>query len=327
MPSTTLTQFRDQYVDRVKQRLLAANVASASDTDLILQSALYKALDAVNRIDVIGPDALALLAGMSGAELEAWLGDIANRQAFEAVVASSTAMQAVLASTSAWSAVVASSTAMQAVAASSTAMQAVASSSTAMQAVAASSTTMQAVAASSTAMQAVASSSTAMQAVAASSTAMQAVWASDVAADAVLTSSTAKNAVWESDTALTALQANPAQIARQIGISGRVQYASTSSQSVTLVTQGTRVILLRRWYSNNENDYLRWSRTNGNLATPSVRGLYGVYGYGTQTGSYAINGVYCNSESDAANLVCACNGLRRDTWSNNQTLYVRYITV
>ncbi|WP_170159001.1 hypothetical protein [Tibeticola sediminis] len=156
---------------------------------------------------------------------------------------------------------------------------------------------------------------------------MAAVWASDTAADAVLTSTTAKTAVWESDTALTALQAAPAQIARQIGISGRTMYASTGSDSFTFVANGTRVILLRRWYGSNEYDYLQWSRSGGDLSTPSGRSLYGQPGYGTQTGSYTSNGSYCNSESDAANLVCACSGLRRNTWYYGRTLYVRYITV
>ena len=277
MPSSTLTQYRDQYIQRVKSRLLAADVASATDTELILQSALYKALDAVNRIDLIGPDALSLLAGMTGSELQTWLQDVSNRQAFESIVASSTAMQAV--------------------------------------------------AASSTAMQAVAASATAMQAVAASSTAIQAVWASNTAADAVLTSTTAKNAIWESDTALAALQANPTQIARQIGISGRTQYASTGSPSFTFVAQGTRVILLRRWYSSNEYEYLRWSRSNGNLSTPSGRSLYDQPGCGSDSGTYNSNSSWCTSDGDVANMVVACNGLRRDTWTNSYTLYVRYIVV
>ena len=272
----------------------------------------------------------------------------ASVTAMQAVAASATAMQAVAAGAASMQALIFSAQAMQIVAASATAMRAiaanlraietVANSSTAMQAVAASSVAMQEVAASNMAMRAVATRTTAMQAVAASSVAMQAVaarasakqeiWAVNLAADAVLTSEIAKNAIWESDTALTALQANPTQISRQIGISGRTQYASTNQQSFTFVAQGTRVILLRRWYSGNERDYLRWSRSNDNLATPSGRSLYNEPAYGTQTGTYTSNNTYCNSETEAANLVCACNGLRRDNWHNgNTTLYVRYIPV
>jgi hypothetical protein len=280
---------------------------------------------------------------MTGTQLEEWLQDASNRDAFERILSSPEAMRAVAASSTAMTAVVASSTAMTAVAASSTAMTAVAASSTAMAAVAASSTAMAAVLAnssawnavvnSSTAMAAVAASSTAMTAVAASSTAMDAVWASDTAADAVLTSATARSAVYESDTALARLQANPAQIARQIGISGRTQYASTSSQYFDFVPNGTKVILLRRWYSGNETDYLVWRRgatstgsASGVIQPGGSRVLYGAANNGTVPGTYDNDSTRCNSESDHANFVAACNGLRRNG-GGSTTLYVRYITV
>jgi hypothetical protein len=223
---------------------------------------------------------------------------------------------------------------MAAVVASSTAMAAVVASSTAMAAVAASSTAMAAVVASSTAMAAVVASSTAMAAVAASSTAMDAVWASDAAADAVLTSHTARLAVYESDTALARLQANPAQIARQISIAGRTQYASTGLNTFNFVPNGTKVILLRRWYSNSEFDCLNWRRGAtdtgfyyGVIQPGGSRVLYGDWANGTVPGTYNDDGTRCNSESDHANFVAACNGLRRDAWSQGYTLYVRYITV
>jgi len=193
---------------------------------------------------------------------------------------------------------------------------------------------MAAVAASSTAMAAVAASSTAMAAVAASSTAMDAVWASDIAADAVLTSATARLAVYESDTALARLQAAPAQIARQIGISGRTQYANTSSTTFSFVPNGTPVILLRRWYSGDERDHLNWRRgatstgsASGVIQPGGARVLYGGWANGSTPGTYNDNGTRCNSEGDHANFVAACNGLRRDNWSQGQTLHVRYITV
>jgi len=163
-------------------------------------------------------DTVVLIEGMTGAELETWLGTTENQLAFEAVcnsfvaanqmVSSPDLMTAVAASSTAFAAVLASSTAMAAVLASSTAMTAVAASSTAMTAVAASSTAMTAVAASSTAMTAVAASSTAMTAVAASSTAMAAVIASSTAMTAVAASSTAMAAVAASATALSAMNAS-----------------------------------------------------------------------------------------------------------------------
>ena len=57
MSSTNLTDFRNQYLAKVKGRLTSADITNASDTDLILQSALLKAYDAVNRFDALGPDA------------------------------------------------------------------------------------------------------------------------------------------------------------------------------------------------------------------------------------------------------------------------------
>jgi hypothetical protein len=415
----SFTSFRNSFLAEAESRLDAVNPATASTTDLLMAGALYKMAAAVAEVDLIGPSALRLLETMTGAQLEAWLQDASNREAFDrilsssgamraiaasstamaavaasstamtavaasstamaavaasstamnavvnsstamaavaasstamtAVAASSTAMTALLANSSAWDAVVNSSTAMAAVAASSTAMNAVlanssawnavVNSSTAMTAVAASSTAMNAVVNSSTAMAAVAASSTAMTAVAASSTAMDAVWASNTAADAVLTSATARLAVYESDTALARLQANPAQIARQISIPGRTQYASIELGVFEFVPNGTKVILLRRWYSNSEFDCLNWRRgatdtgfDYGVIQPGGSRGLYGGFADGTVPGTYDDDGAYCNSESDHANFVAACNGLRRDGWANfwysyPNTLYVRYITV
>ena len=173
-----------------------------------------------------------------------------------------------------------------------------------------------------------------MAAVAASSTAMDAVWASNTASDAVLTSATARLAVYESDTALARLQAAPAQIARQIGISGRTQYANTGSVTFDFVPNGTRVILLRRWYSGDEQDHLNWRRgatsagsASGVIQPGGSRVLYGGQANGSTPGTYNDNGTRCNSEGDHANFVAACNGLRRDGSTSNRTLNVRYITV
>ena len=73
MPSTNLTDFRTQYLAKVKGRLTAADVANSTDTDLILQSALLKAYDSVNRFDSITPEAVAPLETMTGAELGSYL--------------------------------------------------------------------------------------------------------------------------------------------------------------------------------------------------------------------------------------------------------------
>ena len=198
---------------------------------------------------------------------------------------------------------------------------------------AASSTAMTAVAASSTAMTAVAASSTAMAAVVASSTAMTAVWASNTAADAVLTSSTAKLAVYNADTALTALQANPTQVARQIGIGGRCVSASTAAISFVFVPNGTKVILLRRYYASTEYDMIDWARGSTTAAVgqgPSGGGRNldtGAQALGTQSGVYTSNDTMPTANNDTANFVSAANGLQRRTWYNGSVLYVIYIAV
>ena len=223
-------------------------------------------------------------------------------------------------------------------AASSTAMTAVVASSTAMTAVAASSTARAAVYASPTALAAIDASPTGlvawvvvpaglnpgdyadMTAVAASSTAMTAVIASSVAMTAVIASSTARLAIWESDTALAAIQASNTAVTTMMAASTAVN-TSTNNLSYTFVPQGTKVILLRRWYNGApEHDHLQWTRTNGNLP-----------GYGATAIKYGptYNNLGTGPTSDGvnANNVRACNGLSRGMWNQGDTLYVRYLPV
>ena len=199
---------------------------------------------------------------------------------------------------------------------------------------AASSTAMTAVAASTTAMTAVAASSTAMTAVAASTTAMAAVWASNTASDAVLTSSTARLAVYNSNTALAALQAKPTQIARQIGISGRCVLMSSSVNGFIFVQNGIKVILLRRYYSNAEYDFINWARGstidgpgNGPVAGAGGRTLYtSLQNRGCVSGTYTDTGAVA-ANNDTGNFVCAANGLKRNAVNLGGNLYIYYIPV
>lgn len=303
MSSTDLTDFRNQFLARAKADLLAVDLSTANNTTLIINAALLRGYDSVNKFDAIGPDAIYPITLMTGAELDTYLSDPVNAASFEAI----------LASTEARTALVNSSTAMTAVAASATAMTAVIASATALSAVTA--------------------SATAMTAVAASATAMTAVWASNTAADAVLTSSTARLAVYNADAALTALQANPTQVARQIGIGGRCVSASTSAASFVFVSNGTKIILLRRYYGGAEHDMINWARgstTAGVGQGPSGGGRNldtGAQALGTQSGVYTSNGTMPTTNNDTANFVSAANGLQRRTQNTGYTLYVIYITV
>lgn len=174
-----------------------------------------------------------------------------------------------------------------------------------------------------------------MNAVAASSTAMAAVWASDTASDAVLTSATARLAIYSADTALAALQAAPAQVQRQIGIGGRTTTQSTAASAFTYVANGTRVILLRAWLSNNEDMALQWGRglttddVAGGLRLPNGDNLGVTTAAIGRTTTYANSGTFPNANNANANVVSAANGLRRRTWSitGGSTQNVIYITV
>jgi hypothetical protein len=181
---------------------------------------------------------------------------------------------------------------------------------------------------------AVAASSTAMSAVAASSTAMSAVWASNTATDAITASSTAKLAVYNSDTALAQLQYNPTQVQRLV-----TNTATLSSDNwggaANLVANGTRIIILRRYYSNAEFDYINWARGStttgvghGPVAGAGGRTLYtSSQARGCVSGTYNDNGALPTDNNDTANFVCAANGLRRDTANNGATQFVYYIPV
>jgi len=304
---------------------------------------MVRAMRLINAVEAgttSGVQLQALLSADAGrlAEFNVLLG---MRGQVRRIASSSTAMAAVLSSSTAKAAVIASATAMAAVAASPAAwatvqsdagtFNAVISDSTAMTAVAASPAAMAALIANSTNMAAVAANPTAMAAVAADPTAMAAVWASDTATDTVLASATARLAIYNSDIALAALQANPVQVQRKV-TSGAVN-ASTASSTYTFVPNGTKVILLRRYYSKSEADLISWARGStisgvGNGPSGGGRNLdTGVTALGCVSGTYTSNGLSPTANDSTANFVAAANGLRRREWATGGVLYVSYILV
>ena len=158
-----------------------------------------------------------------------------------------------------------------------------------------------------------------------------AVWASDTATDAVFASATARLAVYNSDTALAALQATPAQVQRKV-TSGATN-TSTASASFVFVPNGTKVILLRRYYNGPEHDMINWARGSTSAAVgqgPAGGGRNldtGAQALGCVSGSYTSNGSMPTTNDAAANFVSAANGLQRRSWSIGKTLYVSYIVV
>ncbi len=149
---------------------------------------------------------------------------------------------------------------------------------------------------------------------------MEAVAASSVAMEAVAASTAARQALWQSDTALLALQNSPDAVQCLIDSPYAVRGEATSS-SKTFKEKGTRLILLRRWYSStSEYDYLQWDRDGENLPGYGAKAV--KYGEG-----YAGIGNGPDSNNSDANNVRACSGLRRNTWSTSSTLTVYYLPV
>jgi RES domain-containing protein len=166
---------------------------------------------------------------------------------------------------------------------------------------------------------------------------MTAVAASDNASDAVFTSSTAKLAVWNSNTALSAYQANPTQVQRQITERGVT--STTTSSNFTFVALNTKVILLRAWVgAANEQMPLAWRNTSTTV-TPTINSTDGVLlpngdSLGTnifppngRTTTYANSGTGALLNNDNSNVVSAANGLQQISHRAGASKNVIYITV
>ena len=167
--------------------------------------------------------------------------------------------------------------------------------------------------------EAVAASSTAMQAVAASSTAMQAVAASSTAMQAVAASTAARTVLWQSDAFLACLQANNASI--QAIISANLATTkNTAASAFQFEAQGTKLILLRRYYDGaTESDYLQWDRNGSNLPGYAQPNTYDA--------TYTRSASAPTTNNATANCVRACSGLNRASWGIGNKLTVIYLKV
>ncbi len=125
-----LTNARNAFLAKAQSVIIASDFSTATNTDLILGAATFKAFDTVNNFDPFTVNAVSFITSVGN--LETYLQDPSNRQAFNDICNSVSAMTAVIASTTAMTAVAASNTAITAVAASSTAMTALNASTAAM---------------------------------------------------------------------------------------------------------------------------------------------------------------------------------------------------
>ena len=148
-----------------------------------------------------------------------------------------------------------------------------------------------------------------IEAVAASSTAMQAVAASTAA----------RTALWQSDAFLACLQANNASI--QAIISANLATTkNTAASAFQFEDQGTKLILLRRYYDGaTESDYLQWDRNGSNLPGYAQPNTYDA--------TYTRSASAPTTNNATANCVRACSGLNRASWGIGNKLTVIYLKV
>ena len=266
---------------------------------------------------------LRMVVGMS-----AWMYDIAN---------SPFAMRTLAASEAGSREVSASATAMREVSASEVAVAAIIGTDQALATVVASAVAMSAISASAVARDAIKNNPTAYASVLGNHMAVgkfavgaagldpapfadiEAVAASSTAMQAVAASTAARTVLWQSDAFLACLQANNASI--QAIISANLATTKdTAASAFQFEAQGTKLILLRRYYDGaSESDYLQWDRNASNLP-----------GYGqpnTYDATYARSASAPTANNATANCVRACSGLNRATWAVGNTLTVIYLKV
>ena len=83
MSATNLTDFRDQYIARARTLLQGVDLAAADNKTLILNGALFSALDKVINAPLIGRDTLALFDAMTSADIDVWLADASHRSTWQ----------------------------------------------------------------------------------------------------------------------------------------------------------------------------------------------------------------------------------------------------
>ena len=266
---------------------------------------------------------LRMVVGMS-----AWMYDIAN---------SPFAMRTLAASEAGSREVSASATAMREVSASENAVAVILGTDQALATVVASAVAMSAISASAVARDAIKNNPTAYASVLGNHMAVgkfavgaagldpapfadiEAVAASSTAMQAVAASTAARTVLWQSDAFLACLQANNASI--QAIISANLATTKdTAASAFQFEAQGTKLILLRRYYDGaSEYDNLEWDRNASNLP-----------GYGqpnTYDATYARSGSAPTANNATANCVRACSGLNRASWGIGNKLTVIYLKV
>lgn len=129
---------------------------------------------------------------------------------------------------------------------------------------------------------------------------------------------------------MSALQATPAQIQRQINLY-KASSASTNINDITLLPVGRKIILLRRYFTGSPSatEWLQWGRDGlSDALLPTGYSLNsGTSLAKGRTTTYANSGIYPGSHDANSNVICALNGLRRAGSRVPATLNLYYLTV
>ncbi|MFZ6875383.1 hypothetical protein ACO0LF_25230 [Undibacterium sp. Di27W] len=83
MSASNLSDFRDQYIARARALLQSADLAQANTNAMVINGALFGALDKVINAALIGRDTLALFDAMTSADIDIWLTDASHRSTWQ----------------------------------------------------------------------------------------------------------------------------------------------------------------------------------------------------------------------------------------------------
>ena len=205
-------EFRNGFLTEIEGRISSFTPSTATDNELLVKGALFKMAASVAEIDMLNPSSLRLLETLTSAQLNTWLGDLSNKEAFDRLLSDTNAFRSLLYSSTPYNTVLGSSSAMAILAANPTAITTVLGEATAFSALISNSSAFAAMIASTAALNAMVASATAMTAITANSTAFAAMIASTAALNAMVASATAMAAVAANSTAMTTVAASSAAL-------------------------------------------------------------------------------------------------------------------
>jgi hypothetical protein len=261
MMGDNIESFRKKFLSAMRAKIVAANPATASPGDLILQSAMLKSYDLVDNYQALTPERTEMILEMSAKDFAAWVELPRNQFALEETLVNPVAVEIIFRDDTAAGVVAGDATAMRVIAASEAVMTVIAASEAAMNVLITSPVALAAIWKNNAAIAIVqanaeawailvtasadvvlagaciiagtslaqlnnaatiAASSAAMAAIAASSIAMNAIAVSAPAMNVLITAPVALAAVWKNNAAIAIVKANDAAYAICVSASADV---------------------------------------------------------------------------------------------------------